>query len=740
MPARSTGEDPPFFLFRWLAELWRLLGDIWRVLWPCRVSAVVLLGAVALLLIAEQGRETTLALGQATRWQVLAFFGALLLWIFLGWFWARTMLSTAFTLDRTLDSSGVALDRRTACMVDHCPRVIGLGSALLAAVNFVLLWKDSSSNFFAWLAAGAVGVAAFAYWFFYVRTAAIRHPSRKGWLSRLVRRIAAYSWFKPKIPDNQCYTRFGQLPRIGQWFIVGSLLLAGIATFVATRWTAEAAMWAGSLSVAFSAFAFLVAGGGILSFLSARLGFPLDVTVVLFALVISFSPALTDNHAIRTLALEDRQRPMPPSIDQALDDWHTTIAPTDGQQPPAVVIVATAGGALRAAYWTTAVLNELEKRYPGFHRHVFAISGVSGGSVGATVFTTLRTVDPKRWDWSNCSFVRRNDPRPQEEWTPLADSPHDQARCILERDYVAPVLSGLLYTDLLQRFIPWPFLPDRATALERGFEYGWKRAGIVDATGRPVFETPFLNLRRTDAADGRWLPYLLLNGTNLESGKRIITSDLKIDASVFVDAYDIYEHVGDRVDFRISTAANNSARFPYVEPAGTLMTDGGRQGHVVDGGYFENFGATTAKEVLRAVRHHFGDKVRPIVVQITSDPGLLNVDLPLCAASLPKEDYRANGQLHPVENSTEASAPVDTLFATREARGILAAKELCRMAAEGGSDDPSFFHFRMSHHEVADPGLGWTLSGESFQAIESYLRMPGNVRQFDVLADLLKRT
>ena len=39
----------------------------------------------------------------------------------------------------------------------------------------------------------------------------------------------------------------------------------------------------GTFATAFSAFAFLVAGGGILSFLSARARFPVDVTLAIAA-------------------------------------------------------------------------------------------------------------------------------------------------------------------------------------------------------------------------------------------------------------------------------------------------------------------------------------------------------------------------------------------------------------------------------------------------------------------------
>ena len=58
-------------------------------------------------------------------------------------------------------------------------------------------------------------------------------------------------------------------------------------------------------------------------------------------------------------------------------------------RPYPVFIVAAPGGGIRAAYWTAGVLAALQDADRGFARHVLAISGVSGGSVGAGIFAAL---------------------------------------------------------------------------------------------------------------------------------------------------------------------------------------------------------------------------------------------------------------------------------------------------------------------------------------------------------------
>jgi heme exporter protein D len=56
-----------------------------------------------------------------------------------------------------------------------------------------------------------------------------------------------------------------------------------------------------------------------------------------------------------------------------------------------MVIVATAGGGIRASYWTATVLEKIKKDLGpnGLRPYLFAISGVSGGSVGATAFDAV---------------------------------------------------------------------------------------------------------------------------------------------------------------------------------------------------------------------------------------------------------------------------------------------------------------------------------------------------------------
>jgi hypothetical protein len=56
-------------------------------------------------------------------------------------------------------------------------------------------------------------------------------------------------------------------------------------------------------------------------------------------------------------------------------------------------------------------------------------------------------------------------------------------------------------------------------------------------------------------------------------------------------------------DIRLSTAAHNSARFPIISPAGEIRNRKHQiVDRIVDGGYFENYGALGAIELAQAIR------------------------------------------------------------------------------------------------------------------------------------------
>ena len=124
--------------------------------------------------------------------------------------------------------------------------------------------------------------------------------------------------------------------------------------------------------------------------------------------------------------------------------------------PVPMLIVATAGGGIRAAYWTAAVLDKLGTESGGGARpYMFAVSGVSGGSVGATAF--------------EAALARRDERQCDNGVCPAATS-------FLTEDFLAPVLASGIFIDAIASFLPEFPHTDRGVALERSFEQasdGW---------------------------------------------------------------------------------------------------------------------------------------------------------------------------------------------------------------------------------------------------------------------------
>jgi hypothetical protein len=337
------------------------------------------------------------------------------------------------------------------------------------------------------------------------------------------------------------------------------------------------------------------------------------------------------------------------------------------------------------------------------------VSGVSGGSLGAVVFNALLA--------ENAAY-------------PMKDRAHD----ILRQDFLSPTLAAMFFPDLIQRFLPFRIPPaDRGAVLEKAWEYGWERtiSGQDKAVDRPNRLGGPLRKLWQDWRGNVPLPALFLNGTRVESGKRIITSNVPINPGSridFADAEDAEVKLGnDRShDIPLSTAAHMSARFTYVSPAG-LLPDGG---HVVDGGYFENSGAATALEVLYEVEAAIqsaraGEVVVPVIIEIRNGPTKEKPNITSAAATPAPSDQQ--------EFLSEALAPVSTLLNTRDARGTFSQAAI---RSEQESVEPTLpprwkgNWFLIGLHESPVPlPLGWMLSGDA--ANEMRNQLDDNQKVFD---------
>ena len=677
-----------------MACAWSVIRDIVRFLHPCRFSIFVVVAGGALLLVNAQGREVAMGLVDSHFfWTGIAFHFSVFLWAFESWYWARLMTDMVHGADRKMARDGTVYRRHEVFFKAHGPRIISAAAYMVAGIALFLAsaWGHLALN----LLAGSV-----FYWLLVKRLPAFDSMLRSsGFFAEMVRNNLGDFIGDPRDPVSSVC----DLPLLS-WLVLGlSIILAVLASF--WIWIDAVSFgWAfGAAAVVFIGFALIVPGGSVLVYLSLsgdhRLrahgtdAYPAVSLLLIWLLIVG---PWVDNHEVRTTGdiPVDRE-----TLSIAALKWHEQAVATSGVSDPPLVMVATAGGGIRAAYWTATVLGRLQDEEPRFRNLLFGISGVSGGSVGATVFTTLLADGTVGIDPSACgangkaAIVRKSYECAGQE--------------VLTRDFLAPSVAALLFPDLMQRIIPIIRFPDRAQALEEAWERAWGEAGLP---GGSWTERTFSQIW---TQSNSYLPALFLNGTHVESGKRIITSNLKIDGSAFIDSYDYYGLASG--DLLPSTAAMNSARFAYVSPAGTLIRGGSAVGHIVDGGYFENFGAATAREVLTAVvgaLESEGKHARPVLIQIVSDPNLGEDDLDERRA-LPPSDRDATRW------ANETLSPLRALLNARDARGVQAYKEFMRAA---GDPNRRADFWLCGSDGGADPALGWVLASASRTRMQNMIR------------------
>jgi hypothetical protein len=683
-----------------LKNAWEWLKDLAAILKPCRFS-VIMLGLVPMFfLLTEPGEDLLRSLAELETNALITrsiFFGAMIMWAVNVWYWARVMLRFHFDVPMMNDPERETRRRR---MRIHLPRILGflafitVGIAFYKASTVYTNTGKECVTLYVFMAT-CVALAAAFYGF-----TAVRH--------KIVDKMRIRNQGQAAIPTDYYVSTLGSFRQLEK----GSLLSLTISMILAVVlfllfWVfPESAVLFGSAAIVLLAAATWISFGSILVYAGSSYKVPVISVLFMFLLVFSFT---NDNHTVRTMPGGTSNRI---TVKQDFRHWLTVRLDkwSKGEKQP-VFVIATEGGGIRAAYWTGIVLATLQDYNPKFADHIYAISGVSGGSLGAAVFASL-VKEQHRTGINNLGVATIG---------PL--QPH--AHAILSADYLAPTTAYILYPDLLQRFLPIP-VPwfDRSRAIEGAWEDAWKnywKNKIQSSCMSDGFHTLWNN-------GGERLPALFLNSTWVESGKRAIASNLKIDDETFSDAVDIFDTV--KADMRLSSAVHNSARFTYVSPAGTVRTPQGVWGHLVDGGYYDNSGGSTAVEILDAMEEATPDlwkRITPVVIMITNDPLLNNEKSPT-----------------PYSFMNELLSPVRTFFNTRPARAGFSRSTLYNWTSEKDG-----IYLPIGLQDVTGPlPMSWVLSDVAKNTMQEHLKVllnklpgkridPVNVNDLELLEERL---
>lgn len=351
---------------------------------------------------------------------------------------------------------------------------------------------------------------------------------------------------------------------------------------------------------------------------------PLGVAAVLVALGYGVSTRLEHHYAIERVEGRDRLTPL-------------DVVAAGGEQDTLVVVCATGGGIL-AAGWTAHALEQLTAgANPAVPLgSIRLVSTVSGSSVGLAF-----------WLHSRLAGVR-------------PALPDDDGRT----EGLGPVAAAAVQPSLPAVCYGMVF-PDFLRTVTLGLSGLWApkgRGAYLDeqwqATARHWLgmiedgESFSMESLRAAVRSGR-TPAPIFNTTAMETGRRVMLTPVDFDGAddlalrpngvgepfpvvrgPTLGEYLLRERAGARVDIGVWTAARLSATFPYVTPAASPSVTSADEGaleplraahHLIDGGYYDNYGVSSALDwlepVLRAREADTGPAFRRVaIVQLRAFP------------------------------------------------------------------------------------------------------------------------
>jgi predicted acylesterase/phospholipase RssA len=731
-----------------LRKNYHLVLDVLRaffaVAFTVRFSLAMSLFASLALFIPQQALEALRVLAApdepAVRSQRILFVVSALTLSLISWYCARVIL---YLIDPLPNPKPGGQAGAKEVIIKYLPRVVG--ALPLVFIGFALLRADDNLSVelkgHRMVIKVLAGLSFFFAAFFYV----LIHYRRA-----LTERLTGKAMGSAKQQAGVLHPK--RLARVGKvvFFVTLAVLVALMILFSSQsgRVTAvSAAGWFGVGALVLLFAAVWIPLGTALVYLGHRTRLPLFILLLCWAVFWSMLD-LNDNHRIRYASVtrneeqgfkpadEGTLKAKPLKVGEGFRAWLDSRCDKDDYKDKGypVFIVSAEGGGIRAAYFAAVVLSALQDQDPKFAHHVFAVSGVSGGSLGGAVFAGLTHKYTKTRAAGGPCYETAPPPGGA---TMVAMT--DQ---VLGRDLLSPILSSALFPDFVQRLLPFAVDKfDRARALEDALGKSWQDATRDgDKLFFPDSPVRFHDLWKPDQS----VPALFLNTTQVETGERMVVSSLDPSGAEgdrrFNDLISI-TRVDPTLNIPLGTAACLSARFPVITPAGYLTVKRrvkdkeGREDEkilkyrYVDGGYFENSGTATVMDIITGGRLHevsraSGMKVNLIVIRIGTDP---------------------EGFQYTRQGLGEITSPIFTLLNTRNARGTLATKHLDTRLDEfndalalAASSQPAAVapgpgsfsavvpavHFQVNEGGKVKLPLGWLLSQEAREEMKCQIGEP----------------
>lgn len=373
-----------------------------------------------------------------------------------------------------------------------------------------------------------------------------------------------------------------------------------------------------------------------------------------------------------------------PLLAKAAEDW---LAPRLNDPEITAVVVLAEGGGIRSAVHITQLLSEIDQQRPTnpILKDAYALAGVSGGAVGVSTFLAAN--------------AENSDPTARAK---LMDG-------VLGADHMTPLIAGMFGSDFFSMFAPIDLpariqrmrsprkymerapdavLPGRAEFFESSLGNAWMRAASAQSPNAANWLAAPMSRVIAKASGQRPAPVVMYPTFGVETGMRGLTSNVMFDncsrasGGRFVDVMSclgLQKDGGTRassMDMPIRAAAHLSARFPGSNPPAVfdgceLNADPNapcrlRRLRFVDGGYFDNSGASAAREAVDAL------------VREARDKGALDRLRIVVVHAFFRDQRKPAAAWQPASAFNELAAPFDGVWSARSGSGQFPITSFCR--------------------------------------------------------------
>ena len=426
------------------------------------------------------------------------------------------------------------------------------------------------------------------------------------------RRKSIYVKFPEKDPEQYANSAFfikvrkfvfDEEDKTFSWVFL-SVLVVGLFFYLTTILSVRFSVYIGPLSFTLFAFGTLLILGNGVTLISVIYRINVHIIVVFFAFVVGLIFEPHDVHIATkktTASFGNRQ-----TLHEYFENWVTLrkseLEDSSDKKEYPLFFILSDGGASRSGYWVASALAKMnEETFGKFNKHLFCLSGASGGSVGnATYFNLLRA--------KQTSDTIKHDRLAVQEY--------------LETDFLTFTLARMLGPDVFRHIFPLKFVDDRGAALARVLEEGpSKKCLLYDS-----MSTKFSEII-TQKNQPYTLPILCINTTRMQDGLPSVISNIDLSDYRFNQRLDFLDLLAENKDIKLSTAVVLGASFPYVSPAGRVDSANkeDKANYFVDGAYFDNSGSGVVNEMINILLRDslylkYKQKLKFYILHIANSP------------------------------------------------------------------------------------------------------------------------